>query len=183
DGSAYPGEPINVTVLVNEVASYTVKLANDTTAGYTVWATQIFNPPTTGKYTITLTLPLSLPNLSSSLQSSSPKVYILLIEGDSIIDSKSLDIYPKIVVSPAETFVVDQNGNAKTATVNVYGVDPGATISSFTFTGPITDTYTLSTPITVENDGTGTATLTLSGTSFTKGLPRGTYTVTFGDQS
>ncbi|MGB9725266.1 MAG: hypothetical protein ACPLZ8_01265 [Fervidicoccaceae archaeon] len=180
DGSAYPGEPITVTVLVNLAGSYTVELANDS-AGDTVWATQIFNAPTTGTYTVTLTLPLSLPNLPSP-----PNVWILLT-GPFTTDYKSLDIYPKIVVSPAETFVVDQNGNAKTATVNVYGVDPGATISSFTFTGPITDTYTLSTPITVAADGTGTATLTLSGASTgfssTEGLPRGTYTVTFGEQS
>jgi uncharacterized protein YoxC len=96
-----------------------------------------------------------------------------------------LTIYPKIEISPIETFVVDSQGNAKNVTVYVYGAAPGATISSFVFTGPITDTYMLSTPITIASDGTGNATLTLSGnsTGFSSqyGLPRGTYSVTFGN--
>ncbi|MGC9147798.1 MAG: hypothetical protein ACP5GL_08410, partial [Infirmifilum sp.] len=180
DGNAYPGEPITVTVSVNLAGRYTVELAADP-AGDTVWASQVFNAPTADTYTVILTLPLSLPNLTSP-----PTVYILLT-GPLTYDNKNLTIYPKVVVSPAETFVVDQNGNAKIATVNVYGVDPGENITNFTFTGPITDTYNLSTPIKVENDGTASVNLTLSGTSTgftsTEGLPRGTYNVTFGGSS
>jgi len=180
DGSAYPGEPITVNINVALAGSYTLQLAADA-AGSTVWASQIFNAPSPGTYTVTLTLPLALNNLGSP-----PIVYILL-SGPFTSDSAHLNIYPKIVISPLQTGVVDQNGNPKTATVNIYGVDPGATVSSLTFTGPITDTYTLSTPITIANDGTGTATLTLSGSSTgfssTEGLPRGTYSVTFGTTS
>ncbi|MCI4396362.1 MAG: hypothetical protein JHC28_02240, partial [Thermoprotei archaeon] len=180
DGSAYPGEPITVNIQVNLAGGYTVELAADS-AGSTVWATQTFNAPSIGAYTITLTLPKSLPNLTSS-----PTVYILL-SGPFTTDSKTLKIYPKIEISPIQTFVVDNQGNPKTATVYVYGADPGATISSFVFTGPITDTYMLSTPITIASDGTGSATLTLSGSStgFSSqyGLPRGTYSVTFGSTS
>jgi uncharacterized protein YoxC len=180
DGSAYPGEPITVNIQVNLAGGYTVELANDA-SGSTVWATQTFNAPSTGTYTITLTLPKSLPNLQSP-----PTVYILL-SGPFTTGSTYLKIYPKIEISPIETFVVDNQGNPETATVYVYGADPGATISSFVFTGPITDTYMLSTPITIASDGTGSATLTLSGSStgFSSqyGLPRGTYSVTFGSAS
>ncbi|MEM0318895.1 MAG: hypothetical protein QXR92_02580 [Fervidicoccaceae archaeon] len=176
DGNAYPGEPITVTIQVNLAGGYTVELANDT-AGKTVWASQTFNAPTTGTYTITLTLPLSLPNLTSP-----PAVYILLT-GPFTNTSTSLKVYPKIVITPIQTAVVDQNGNPINATVNIYGATPSSIIYSLLFTGPSTWQYVFSTPLTVKTDGTNTTTLILSGPNSglnsTTGIPRGTYSVTF----
>jgi len=177
---AYPGEPITVTINVGLAGSYTIELANDA-AGDTIWASQIINAPSPGTYTVTLTLPLALKDLQSP-----PTVWILL-SGPFTTGETSLSIYPKIVISPLQTGVVDQYGNPLTATVNIYGAYLGDTVSSLIFTGPITDEYTFSTPITIADNGTGTATITLSGslTGFTsnEGLPRGTYSVTFGETS
>jgi len=178
DGNAYPGEPITVTLQVNFASAYTVSLVNDTN-GDTVWAQQIINPPSAGTYTVTLTLPLSLPNLSAT-----PVVYVN-VTGFMTNVATSLKVYPKIVITPIQTGVVDQNGNPINATVNIYGATPGSSVSALNFTGPISATYNFSTPILIGPDGTGSANLTLAGSNSgfasttTVGLPRGTYNVTF----
>ncbi|HEW63672.1 hypothetical protein [Fervidicoccus fontis] len=175
DGSAYPGEPVTVSLQINLPGTYTIKLASDS-VGSNVWVTQTISPSTTGLYNVTLTLPKSLPGIQSS-----PVVYVL-VSGFLTSEYSYLNIYPKVEISPIQTPCADTLGNPNSITVNVYGVDPNAVITAFNFTSnTFTAVYNLSTNLTVNSNGTASITLPLYGSSsnFTEGIPMGQYSVYF----
>jgi hypothetical protein len=62
---AYPGETVAITMDIGLATTVTVRLCNDAGCTYYTWASQVFTPPTPGRYTLTLALPDKLPGLTN----------------------------------------------------------------------------------------------------------------------
>ncbi|MEM0027706.1 MAG: methyl-accepting chemotaxis protein [Ignisphaera sp.] len=169
---AYPGEPVTITINVALATTVNVYLCADSGCS-TIWASTWFAPPTPGQYTVSLTLPLSLPNAAFNATDGMLNLYVV-VQALGVSQSRRVPIAPKVVVSPIQTSNVDAFGNPVTATVSFYGYAPGDTITQIQFKGPITVSYTTS--LSVASDGTASTTVNLV-TLTGKGLPRGTYTV------
>ncbi|MDK6027827.1 methyl-accepting chemotaxis protein [Ignisphaera sp. 4213-co] len=170
---AYPGEPVNITIDVNMATTVYVYLCADI-ACTTVWASTWFVPPSPGTYTVSLTLPESLPG-PVNIHPSMMRSLFVGIKAPSILDVKEVPIAPKVVVSPPQTANVDPFNKSQLVTIRFLGYIPGDTISLTVFEGPIT-TYN-DTSIYVGDDGTATTRANLTMLTGGYGLPRGTYTV------
>ncbi|MEM2511597.1 MAG: hypothetical protein QXX61_00525 [Ignisphaera sp.] len=168
---AYPGEPVVVTMDIGLATTVTVRLCNDSVCS-SVWAEQVFVPPTAGRYTITLTLPekpAGLVNHNSTYRSGWVVVYTVF---GGI--AEQFYIAPKIKVSPMATTVVNPDGTSRTVTVEFLGYVPGDTVSTVVFAGPAT--YPATVTASIGTNGYGSASvnlLTITG----QGIPRGIYRV------
>ncbi|NAZ14077.1 MAG: hypothetical protein GU359_08055 [Desulfurococcales archaeon] len=172
----YPGEPVTVTfnalqgnILIN------VTLASDSVPTY-VWASQAVLVTSPGTYTVTLTLPKSLPGLSSP-----PTLYVIIYLGTTLQDFKTVPIYPKIEVTPPKTTNVDELGRFRSLSVCGYGYDSGTTVSeiifnSTTYPGTVY-TATLTPPVTVGSDGSFCVTLDIGLNISSVGMAGGVYNV------
>jgi methyl-accepting chemotaxis protein len=169
---AYPGEPVTVTIDVAMSATVTVKLCNDTACTAT-WASTWFTPPTAGRYTVSLTLPESLPGVKSS---NGRDYFYVVVTAVGVSQNMQVYIAPKVKVTPIQTTNVDPLGRPMNITVKFLGYVPGDTITTVQFAGPITGLYQVSPPLSVASDGTTAVNITLLSVTG-KGLPRGTYSV------
>jgi len=170
----YPGEPVIVSVEVFVATTYTLKLCPD--YGCTVtWASVSRYASVPGVYDTILTLPENLDSATDANLDGLIDLYVILEIWGTPADYRETVVYPKTVVVPPSTTIVDPTGAPLTVTVKFLGYIPGDTVDTLSFEGPLTDDFTI-TPVTIGTDGTGSATvnlLTLTG----YGLPRGTYKV------
>ena len=169
---AYPGEPVTVTIDVAMSATVTVKLCNDTACTAT-WASTWFTPPTAGRYTVSLTLPESLPGVQYN-KSNNRDYFYVVVTAVGVPQNRSVPIAPKVKVTSIQTANVDPFGRPMNITVKFLGYVPGDTITEVQFAGPITRSYSVSQS--VASDGTAAVNITLLSVTG-KGLPRGTYSV------
>jgi predicted nucleic acid-binding Zn-ribbon protein len=168
---AYPGETVTVTLDIGLATTVTVRLCNDAGCTYT-WASQVFTPPTAGRYTLTLSLPEKLPGLTNwNGTCRYGYVSVSTVFGGL---SQEFCIAPKIRVSPPSTAPVKQDGSPVTVTVEFLGYVPGDTVSQVVLSGPATYTVTVSAAI--GSDGYGSTTVDLKAITG-QGIPRGTYKV------
>jgi len=124
---AYPGEPVTVTIDVAMSATVTVKLCNDTACTAT-WASTWFTPPTAGRYTVSLTLPESLPGVKSS---NGRDYFYVVVTAVGVSQNRSVLIAPKVKVTPIQTANVDPFGRPMNITVKFLGYVPGDTITKY----------------------------------------------------
>ena len=172
----YPGEPVTVTFnALRGNIQVNVVLASDSVPT-NVWASQAVIVTAPGTYTVTLTLPKSLPGLSSP-----PTLYVIVFLGTTPHDVRTVPIYPKIEVNPPRTTNVDDLGRFKSLSVCGYGYDPGTTVSDIVFsstTYPGTEyTATLASPVTVASDGRFCVTLDIGLDISPFGMAGGVYEV------
>jgi len=171
----YPGEPVVVTVEIHTSTTYTVQLCADASCTQ-VWASVTKYASVAGTYDVVLALPTKLPGAVDSDGDKLIDLYVTLWTWGTIVDSKPTSVYPKVVVTPPSSTIVDAFGDPQTVKVEFLGYVPGDTVGSVKFDGPITDTYTI-TSVTIGPDGYGTTTINLLALT-REGLPRGTYKVT-----
>ncbi|PUA32290.1 MAG: hypothetical protein B7O98_06410 [Zestosphaera tikiterensis] len=89
-------------------------------------------------------------------------------------EPQKIDVAPVIEVTPIQTANVNPDGTSKNIEVNFYGFKPSDSITSVTFTGPTTESFSVT--VNVGSDGSASTTIPLKDiTGY--GLPRGTYTV------
>ncbi len=171
----YPGEPVVVSVEVFIATTYTIKLCPD--YGCTVtWASVSRYASVPGVYDTILTLPESLPSATDANGDGLIDLYVILEIWGTPADFKEIAVYPKTVVTPPSTTIVDPTGTPLTVTVKFLGYVPGDTVATLRFEGPLTGNFPITPSVTIGTDGTGSTTvnlLTLTGF----GLPRGTYKV------
>ncbi|MEM4788225.1 MAG: hypothetical protein QXV06_00295 [Ignisphaera sp.] len=168
---AYPGEPVAVTMDIGLATTVTVRLCNDSGCS-SVWAEQVFVPPTAGRYTITLTLPerpAGLVNYNSTYRSGWVVVYTVF--GGV---AQQFFIAPKIRVTPSSTTVVRYDGVANNVNVEFLGFAPGDTVTTVVFAGPAT--YNVGVSVSIGGDGYGSTSVNLLAITG-QGIPRGTYRV------
>jgi len=171
----YPGEPVVVTVEIYTSTTYTVQLCADAICAQP-WASVTRYASVAGTYDVILTLPTKLPGAADSDGNKLIDLRVSLWVWGNEADYKATSVYPKVVVTPPSSTIVDAFGNPQTVKVEFLGYVPGDTVGSVKFDGPITGTYTI-TPVTIGPDGYGTTTIDLLALTG-EGLPRGTYKVT-----
>jgi peptidoglycan hydrolase CwlO-like protein len=171
----YPGEPVVVTIEIYTSTTYTVQLCADASCAQP-WASVTKYASVAGTYDVILTLPTKLPGAADSSGDKLIDLRVSLWVWGNEADYKATSVYPKVVVTPPSSTIVDAFGNPQTVKVEFLGYVPGDTVGSVKFDGPITGTYTI-TPVTIGPDGYGTTTIDLLALTG-KGLPRGTYKVT-----
>ncbi|MCC6015504.1 MAG: hypothetical protein LM582_00460 [Desulfurococcaceae archaeon] len=170
---AYPGETVAVTLDIGLATTVTVSLCNNAGCAYT-WASQVFTPPTPGRYTLTLSLPEKLPGLTNwNATCRYGYVSVSTVFGGL---SQEFCIAPKIRVSPPSTAPVKQDGSPVTVTVEFLGYVPGDTVSQVVLSGPATYTVTVIPSAAIGSDGYGSTTVDLKAITG-QGIPRGTYKV------
>ncbi len=165
----YPGEPVAVTVEVVTALSFKVKLCN---AGCdVVWASRTGSA--SGTYL--LTLPEKLPGAVDGDGDGLIDLWVALEIMGTDVDYWYGDVYPKVVVTPSSSTIVDSAGTGVTIKVRFLGYVPYDTISTVTF-----DTFVFSgfTEVTIGTDGTNETTVNLLDHSpGNRGIPRGNYKV------
>jgi predicted nucleic acid-binding Zn-ribbon protein len=168
---AYPGETVAITMDIGLATTVTVRLCNDAGCTYT-WASQVFTPPTPGRYTLTLSLPEKLPGLTNwNATCRYGYVSVSTVFGGL---PQAFCIAPKIRVSPPSTAPVKPDGSPVTVTVEFLGYVPGDTVSQVVLSGPAT--YTVTVSAVIGSDGYGSTTVDLKAITG-HGIPRGTYRV------
>jgi len=170
----YPGEPVVVSVEVFIATTYTVKLCPD--LGCTVvWASVSRYASVPGVYDTILTLPEKLDSATDANGDGLIDLYVVLEIWGTLADYKETVVYPKTVVTPPSTTIVDPTGTPQTVTVKFLGYLPGDTVNALRFEGPYTGSFPIA-PVTIGDDGTGSTTVNLLALTG-RGLPRGTYKV------
>jgi|GEM_PF-782393 len=154
-----PGETVTVTfnvlqgnVLIN------VTLGNADLSS--IWVSQAVLAQTPGTYTVSVTLPTSLPGIGSP-----PTLNVSIFLGGTLQSSTTVSIYPKIVVTPPKTTNVDAFGVFQNLNISGYGYDPRTNVtfinlSSVTYPG-LNYNVSLNTTVTAGSDGSFLVTLNI----------------------